>query len=61
MATEPPAVEPLMLPTAAEQLGITTRELVQLMYDRKIRYVTPEGIPHVTPDAIKEYRRSQAS
>lgn len=57
MATEPPAAEPLMLSIAAEQLEITTRALVQLVYDREIRYVLVDGIPHVPTDAVEEYRR----
>ena len=42
---------------AAERLGITTRQMVQLIYDRKIRYVIVDGIPRVPEDAIDEYRR----
>jgi excisionase family DNA binding protein len=41
---------------AARRLGITTRELVQLIYERKIRYVMVDGIASIPPDAIDEYR-----
>jgi excisionase family DNA binding protein len=42
---------------AAERLGITTRQIVQLVYDREIRYVIVDGIPRIPEDAIDEYRR----
>ena len=46
---------------AAKLLGITTRQVVQLVYDRKIRYVIVDGIPRIPEDAIEEYRRQMAS
>jgi hypothetical protein len=43
---------------AARELGITTREMVQLVYDRKIRWIVDEiGIIRIPEDAIEEYRR----
>ena len=48
--------EALRATEAARRLGISTRELVQLIYDRKIRYVMVDGIAHVPDDAIEEYR-----
>ena len=39
-------------------LGLTTREVVQLVYDRKIRFVVDDkGIIRIPEDAIEEYRR----
>jgi hypothetical protein len=46
---------PLRATHAARRLGITTRELVQLIYERKIRYVMVDGIASIPPDAIDEY------
>ena len=43
---------------AARLLGLSTREVVQLVYDRKIRFVVDDqGIPRIPEDAIEEYRR----
>ena len=42
---------------AGELLGLTTREVVQLVYDRKIRFVVVDGIIRIPEDAIEEYRR----
>ena len=41
---------------AARRLGISTRELMKLIHDRKIRYVMVEGIAHVPVEALSEYR-----
>jgi excisionase family DNA binding protein len=54
------SAEPLRASEAARQLGIPTRELMQLIHDRKIRYVMIDGIAHVPVDALTEYR-SKAS
>jgi general stress protein 26 len=48
--------EALRATDAAKRLDITTRALVQLMYERQIRYVMVNGIAHVPEDAIEEYR-----
>ena len=48
--------EALRAAEAARRLGISTREIVQLIYERKIRYVMVDGIAHVPDDAIEEYR-----
>jgi len=61
MAVEPSDTEPLMLPDAADRLGVSTLEMVELVYYRKIRRVYVDGIWHVSPDAIEEYRRGQPS
>jgi excisionase family DNA binding protein len=54
------ADEPLRTAEAARRLGITTKDLLRLIYDRKIGYVMDKGIAHVPESAIDEYRR-QAS
>lgn len=41
---------------AARRLGISTKELLRLIHERKIRYVMLEGIAHVPVDALAEYR-----
>ena len=48
--------EPLRATEAARLLGVSTKELLRLIHDRKIRYVMVEGIAHVPADAIDEYR-----
>jgi hypothetical protein len=48
--------ETLRATEAARRPGISTRELVQLIYDRKIRYVMVDGIAHLPDDAVEEYR-----
>lgn len=48
-------VEVLTLSEAARRLGIPVREMVQV-YERAIRYVMVDGIPHVPEDALEEYR-----
>jgi len=53
--------EPLRASQAARRLGIPTRDLVPLIYDRKIRHVMVNGIAHVPEDAIEEYLRRSAS
>jgi hypothetical protein len=51
---------PLRAAQAARKLGIPTKELLRLVYERKIRYVMVDGIAHVPIDAVEEYR-SKAS
>lgn len=41
---------------AARRLGITTRDLLVLVRDHKIRFVMVEGIAHIPVDALEEYR-----
>ena len=55
------APEPLRAPEAARRLGITTREVLALIQQRRIDYVMVNGIAHVPADAIEKYRRQQAS
>jgi excisionase family DNA binding protein len=52
--------EALRATEAARRLGIPTKELLRLIYDRRIRYVMVDGIAHVPEDAVDEYR-SRAS
>ena len=42
---------------AAERLDIPIKELLRLVYERKIRYVMVKGIAHIPEDALEEYRR----
>ena len=52
------SVETLGMAEAARRLGLTTCEMVQLVYDRRIRYVVVEGIPRIPDDAVEEYRNA---
>ena len=45
---------------AGELLGLTTREVVQLVYDRRIRFVIVDDIIRIPEDAIEEYRRNSS-
>ena len=47
---------PLRVTEAARQLGISTKEMLQLIHERKIGYVMQDGIAHVPSEAIEEYR-----
>ena len=46
----------LRAPEAARRLGITTKEVLRLMYDRELRTIVVKGIAHVPESAIDEYR-----
>jgi excisionase family DNA binding protein len=48
-------VELLTASEAARRLGVPTRTLLRLLYDREIRYVMVDGIAHVPADALDEY------
>ena len=52
--------QPLRAAQAARRLGITTKDLLRLVYERKIRYVMVDGIAHIPIDAVEGYR-SKAS
>ena len=41
---------------AARRLGIPTKELLQLIQGKQIRYVMVDGIAHVPEAAVEEYR-----
>ena len=51
---------PLRATQAARRLGIPTRDLLRLVYERKIRYVMVDSIAHIPKDAVDEYK-SRAS
>lgn len=53
--------EPLIAAEAARRLELPTKELLRLVYERKIRYVMVNGIAHIPEDAVDEYRRQAAS
>lgn len=55
------SAEPLIAAEAARRLGLPTKELLRLIYERKIRYVMVDGIAHVPEDAVDEYRRQATS
>jgi len=49
--------EPLRAAEAARRLDIPTKELLRLVYERKICYVMVNGIAHIPVDAVAEYRK----
>ena len=57
----PMAAEPLIAAEAARRLDLPTKEVLRLVYERKIRYVMVDGIAHIPQDALDEYRRHAAS
>jgi hypothetical protein len=60
--TDAPAPSELLRASeAARRLGLQTKDLIRLMYERKIRYVMVDGIAHVPTDAVDEYRGAAAS
>ena len=50
--------KPLRATQAVKRLGITTKELLVLMHERRIGYVMHKGIAHVPPDALDKYQSS---
>lgn len=48
--------DPLRATQAARRLGISTKDLLRLIQERKIRYVMVDGIAHVPVEALDEYR-----
>jgi hypothetical protein len=55
------SAELLRAKKAASRLDLPTKELLRLIYERKIRYVMIDGIAHIPEDAVEEYRRRPAS
>ncbi len=49
---------PLRASEAACSLGLSTKELPRLVYERRIAYEMVEGIAHIPPSAIEDYRTS---
>jgi excisionase family DNA binding protein len=43
---------------AARRLGISTKQLLTLVHERKIRFVMREGIAHIPADALGDYQAS---
>lgn len=56
MATE----HALRAPEAARRLGITTKDVLRLMYERRLRTIIVNGIAHIPESAIEEYKASGA-
>ena len=55
------SAQPLIAAEAARRLEMPTKELLRLVYERKIRYVMLDGIAHIPEDALDEYRRQSTS
>jgi excisionase family DNA binding protein len=53
-------VELLRAPEAARRLELPTKEVLRLIYERKIRYVMVKGNAHVPAEAVEEYRAKPA-
>lgn len=53
--------EPLRTAKAAQLMGIPTKDLLRLIYDREIRFVMLDGIAHIPQDAIDEFQGRAAS
>jgi hypothetical protein len=51
-----PLTELLRAPEVARRLGIPTKELLRLIYERKIQYVMVKGVAHIPDDVIEEFR-----
>lgn len=50
------AEAPLRATEVGRRLGLSTKEVLSLIRDRRIRYVMLKGIPHVPVEALEEYR-----
>jgi hypothetical protein len=50
------SIELLRASEAARRLEISTKDLLGLVRERKIRYVMVDGIAHVPVDALDEFR-----
>lgn len=50
------AEELLRATEVARRLGVTTRDVLDLIYRRKISYVMSNGIAHVPLSALAEYQ-----
>jgi hypothetical protein len=50
------SVGALRLSQAARALGIQTRDVARLVYERRINFVMLDGIAHIPPEAIEETR-----
>ena len=50
------STEILRASEAARRLEVSTKELLRLVQERKIRYVMVRGMAHIPSDALDEYR-----
>jgi hypothetical protein len=50
------ADELLRASKAARRLDLSTKELLRLIHDRRIRHVMVDGMAHVPVDALEQYR-----
>lgn len=48
--------EPLRIGAVAKLLDVRSRDILQLIYERRVPYVMREGIAHVPVGALDEYR-----
>jgi hypothetical protein len=53
---DPMSTDLLRASEAARRLDMSTRDLVRLVYERKIRDEMVDGIAHIPGDALEEYR-----
>jgi hypothetical protein len=42
---------------AGRRLGLTTRQVVQLLYDGAIEYVLVDGVPMLSATVVDQYRQ----
>lgn len=49
------AEDPIRVTEAARRLGITTRQVLVLIQERRIEYVMKDGIAHIPVDAIARF------
>ena len=49
-------VELLRASQAARQLGMSTKALLELVQQRRIRYEMVDGIAHIPADALDEFQ-----
>jgi hypothetical protein len=52
------STELLRTPAAARRLGISTKDLVRLAYERKVDFVLIRGLLHFAPEILDEYQAS---
>lgn len=48
--------EPLRVSEAARRLGMSTRDVIELIYEHKLPYVMIDGIAHILENALEDYR-----
>ncbi|MGI8755626.1 MAG: hypothetical protein ACR2MB_07145 [Acidimicrobiales bacterium] len=50
---------PLRLTEVGRRLGLSTKEVLTLVYEHKIDYVMSRGLVHVPPEAVDRYLTAQ--